>query len=615
MFTLSGESLDDKKQGVHSPNTMSRFLDSRKQALAWICISAIFGSAPVIATTADLVLTVTGSPNPAVAGSPLTLTCLVSNKGPDLATGLVLTNPLPPSVLFNSAVITNGGYAMSNNTFAWFVDGLASHDKMAVQMVLTPVSVQTLTNRCGVVANEDDPVPSNNLNRLNVITVKSVLAGASLNVPRLRHSATLLADGRVLLAGGWNTGSAQPSGSTDLYDPHVELFALSGNLQVPRFDHTATLLPDGFVLMVGGNTGGVSTASIELYNPTNGGFSLTNSLNVPRSGHTATRLADGRVVLAGGAADASVEIFSYTDGTVSSGGNMVAPRAGHVAALLPSGRILFAGGAADPASAEEYDPNTQSSVAVGSLVTNHTSLDGISLLSGKVLITGGTSAELYDPETKTFSLAAPVLSQRNEGRLVLLNDGRVLVSGGINALGYLSSTELYDPVTNAFTAGTPMTTLRLEHSATRLLDGRILLAGGRNGSVLVSSEIYVVVVDSDHDGMADDWELKYGLNPNDRNDALQDADGDGCTNLQEFLAGTDPLDPNSVMKISAAQVNSTTFHVQFTTVAGKRYVLERTTNLITWQTVTNNVQGTGANASVVDTLNPGGAAYRVELMR
>jgi len=432
------------------------------QAARLVFLSGLLGAELLRANVADLALTVTVSPNPVVAGGNLTFTFVLRNNGPDEATGLVLSNALAPSVIFNSATVTNGGYAISNNAFQYFLGNLPNQSSVNVQLIVTPVNHQTVTNWCSAFANEDDLAPWDNLERYSVTQVIPVAGGANMTGPRMGHVATLLADGRVLITGGWtNGGQGSATSSAEVYDTHTESFLLTGAMGAARYDHTATLLTDGSVLVVGGNTGAGATGAIELYQPANGIFTATNSLAVPRAGHSATRLSDGRVVIAGGTGgDTSIEIYNYTNGTLSSGGNLLAPRSGHVAAVLPSGRILFAGGAADPLSAEEYDPQTGLSTGVGSLATYHNTLAGVALLSGKVLIAGGIGAELYDPESQKFSVAgAP--AQRNDGRLTVLNDGQVLVSGGANPLGYLASTEIYDAVANSFSAGSPMTRARV----------------------------------------------------------------------------------------------------------------------------------------------------------
>src|SRR5204862_8282393 len=83
-------------------------------------------------------------------------------------------------------------------------------------------------------------------------------------------------------------------------------------------------------------------------------------------------------------------------------------------------------------------------------------------------------------------------------------------------------------------------------------------------------------LDSDGDGIPDDWELAYGFNPFDPSDASQDADGDGLTNVQEFLAGGDPLGNESRMRIQQVRVSGQEVHITFYGVRpGQHYRLER----------------------------------------
>src|SRR5258706_12376979 len=131
----------------------------------------------------------------------------------------------------------------------------------------------------------------------------------------------------------------------ELYDPATGIFSVSGNLNAPRADHTATLLPDGRVLIAAGRGSVGDLASTETFNPITGTFSTGPDLNHARSGQTATVLTDGRVVLVGGDTTGSVEIYDpQGNALISFGGTLDAPRAMHSAVLLNDGNILIVGG-------------------------------------------------------------------------------------------------------------------------------------------------------------------------------------------------------------------------------------------------------------------------------
>jgi len=292
----------------------------------------------------------------------------------------------------------------------------------------------------------------------------------SLNTGRYGHSATLLNNGKVLIAGGTNSTTGALS-SAELYDPATGTFTVTGSSSC-ACGYSATLLSNGMVLFTGGFSGGNAVATSELYNPTSGTFGLTGNLNVARAGPSSTLLGNGKVLVAGGVYYtgtspnqvphylASAELYDPTSGTFTLTGSLHTARSSQTATLLKNGNVLVAAGQNDNtqnygylSSAELYNPATGKFSVTGSLNTPRILHRAHLLSSGQVLIVAGNhfgpmaSAELYDPSSGTFSNTASLNTPRQGFDSALLTNGQVLAAGGNSArggrTGWLASAELF----------------------------------------------------------------------------------------------------------------------------------------------------------------------------
>lgn len=245
----------------------------------------------------------------------------------------------------------------------------------------------------------------------------------NMTVSRTGHTQTLLLNGKVLIAGGYHIEygiqNCYVTPGVEIYNPATGTYSLAGNMTYARVRHTATLLKNGKVLIAGGGTN-----LCELYDPAIGTFSPTGNLSLSRSFHTALLLPDGRVLVAGGG-HTLVELYDPATGTWSSAGNM---RSYHSSAtLLLRGEVLLAG---NNQPCELYNPKTGVWSIAASLVIPRNSPSAVLLSDGRVLLAGGlnppdatyqtATAELYYPDIKTdirYSTTTTLTSSLNLSRV------------------------------------------------------------------------------------------------------------------------------------------------------------------------------------------------------
>ncbi len=310
--------------------------------------------------------------------------------------------------------------------------------------------------------------------------------------PRFGYSATLLPDGRVLLAGV--LGEVGSNESAALLDPVTMTWTQTADMLEVRTDHTATLSQDGRMVLVTGGLSWEPGVDPRVLNSTEA-FDLETqqwisfpSMTSTRSGHTATLLLDGRLLVTDGNSDGSTtistEVFDLNSLSWTPSGHIGGAGPEHTQTLLNDGRVLEVG----EIGAQLYDPNTGEWSTTAGPSARHGCHTATRLVDGRVLIAGGPcgsntgftpSAELFDPESETWSATGAMTEGRGWHAANLLRDGRVLVAGG--GYGYSEPTfrtaELYDPTTGSWIPTASMISERTAFTAITLTDGRVLAIG------------------------------------------------------------------------------------------------------------------------------------------
>jgi hypothetical protein len=316
----------------------------------------------------------------------------------------------------------------------------------------------------------------------------SFSSAGSLQSARGRALASLLPSGKVLLVGG--TAAANGAGpalaSTELYDAATNSWSNAGSLKSARTNATATMLPDGRVLVAGGETaqggGGTALSSAEIYNPATNSWSDAGTMTATRVNASATLLADGRVLVVGGATSddptsalTSAEVYNPATNSWSSAGDMTAARTSGTTTMLSDGRVLAVGGdiGCNP-TASLYDPATNNWSPAAAPSSPHSGQTATRLPDGRVLVAGGEAgpgdtgnllarAESYNPKTNSWAASSALSSGRAGTTATLLPNGQVVFIGGADATGApIAAVEQFTPppltTTTLPTVTTPLPT-------------------------------------------------------------------------------------------------------------------------------------------------------------
>ena len=382
---------------------------------------------------------------------------------------------------------------------------------------VSPATVTlTSTGTCTVTASQSGNSNFNaapDVARMFAIDLKDfyTLVG-SMAQPRSYHTATGFYSGPlagwVLVTGGLDASGA-PTATSELYNPVTRTFVATGNLPSKSAGHTATLLANGKVLAVGGGN-----SSAEIFDPATKSWSSAGSLSSTRSYLTATVLGDGtnRVFVAGGVDNGgktinSTILYNPSNGTFANGPNLTTARERHTATLLPNGTVLIVGGRQQSGGSyitlgsAEICTATACTALVSSPSARYSHV-AVALPNGTVLLAGGSNgstdlatAEILDPTTGGITPAGTLQAGRRELTASGLPNGRAVAAGGQNGTTPTSASDLYKP---PLAAGAPMNAARAGHTATLLKDAagnviNVLIVGGVSGSPaksVSSAELY-----------------------------------------------------------------------------------------------------------------------------
>ena len=292
-------------------------------------------------------------------------------------------------------------------------------------------------------------------------------AGNTLKPRGEGHTAILLNNGQVLVTGGTEDGSSE------LYDPDENKWLYADNMMEPRKWASATLLPDGRVIIAGGDdssrSGSKELDSAEIYNPSTNKWSLVNNMNHAHSGHSATMINNKLLIIGKN----SAELFDPLTGVWSLTGNPVRARStGSTATTIANGKVLVTGGEWVHGGFLQGDKGGGLYTA-GSVGTGTGNDGGKHPRIHMPIIIPMEDVELYNLESGTWQSTNKMSEARRHHKAILTPEGKIVVIGSIQVEAFSPNTQKWSPL------GGLTHNHGESYTATFLTNNKILITGGR----------------------------------------------------------------------------------------------------------------------------------------